>query len=72
VNFLKLSFDDNTQREARALLNEELAPQEVYEVEWDMIKRPVFEHDGVVAAEVNIPPGGRYTVSVKCLGKVQW
>lgn len=72
VNFLKLSFDDNTLREARSVLNEELSPRDVYEVEWDMIKRPVFSQDGFMAAEVNIPPGGRYTVSVKCLGKVGW
>lgn len=37
-----------------------------------MIKRPVFTFEDKDVMEVDIPPGGRYTVSIKCLGKVGW
>jgi hypothetical protein len=72
VNYLKLSFDDSTIRAAQVVLNDgDLSAEGQYEVEWDVLHRPVFTWDGG-AGGVDIPPGGRYTVSVNCLGKVGW
>ncbi|ORX40220.1 transport protein Trs120 or TRAPPC9 TRAPP II complex subunit-domain-containing protein [Kockovaella imperatae] len=69
VDFVKLSFDDSSSRAARALISEgELTPQHAHELEWDILHRPVLTWDD--DGESNIPPGGRTTISVKCLGKV--
>ena len=71
VDFIKLSFDDSTLRDAQLVLSEgELSPEAAYEREWDIINRPVFSWES--DAEMSIPPGGRTTVTVKCLGKVGW
>jgi hypothetical protein len=71
VDFIKLSFDDSTIREALALVSEgELGPERAYELDWDTVHRPVFSWDQ--PAEVNVPPGGRTTLVVRCLGKVGW
>lgn len=71
VDFLKLSFDDSTGRSARLILAEaELSPEEAYELELDMLTRPVFtwEPEG----QSSVLPGGRSTITVSCLGKVGW
>ena len=71
VDFLKLSFDDSTARSAHSLVAEgELSPEEAYELEWDSLNRPVFtwENEG----DTTVQPGGRATISVRCLGKVGW
>lgn len=71
VDFIKLSFDDSTAREAQTLVAEgELSPEQAYELDWDTVNSPVFSWDQT--KEVSIPPGGRSTLSVKCLGKVGW
>lgn len=71
VDFVKLSFEDSASRIALAVLNEgEVSREQAYELEYDMIKRPVFVWSP--EGEVGIPPGGRTTISVTCLGKVGW
>ncbi|KAK8858467.1 hypothetical protein IAR55_002694 [Kwoniella newhampshirensis] len=70
IDFLKLTFDDSTAREAHAIIQEgELTPEQAYELEWDQLHRPVFTWEKG-AEEVMVPPGGRATISVRCLGKV--
>lgn len=69
MNFVKLTFDDNTVREAQAALHEELGPRDAYAVEWDQRERPVMRWE---QREVDIPPGGRAVVVVDCLGKIGW
>ena len=71
VDLIKLSFDDSTAREAQAVIAEgELAPEHAYELDWDQIKRPALTWEN--PTETTIPPGGRATLLVKCLGKVGW
>ncbi|WVQ81064.1 hypothetical protein IAT38_003171 [Cryptococcus sp. DSM 104549] len=73
INFLKLSFEDSTMREAQAIIAEgDLTPEQAYEIEWDQINQPVFtwENEGKAAGEAtHIAPGGRATLLVRCLGK---
>ncbi|CDZ96830.1 Targeting complex (TRAPP) subunit [Phaffia rhodozyma] len=70
VDFVKLSFQDSTTGPAQAKIAEgELSPGELHEIEADLIKRPVFNWDRSPES-VKIPPRGRYTVDVGCLGKV--
>lgn len=71
VDLVKLSFDDSTAREAQTVIAEgELAPEHAYELDWDQINRPALTWEN--PTETNIPPGGRATLLVKCLGKVGW
>lgn len=69
VNFVKLTFDDSTARAARTALAGDLSPAEAYEIEWDLLHRPVFEWQ---TAEVFIAPGAKHVLSVRCFGKVGW
>ncbi|EIW73613.1 hypothetical protein TREMEDRAFT_26647, partial [Tremella mesenterica DSM 1558] len=69
VNFLKLSFDDSTQRDAQVILQEgELSPEQAYELDWDQIHNPVFSWEA--PDQTIIPPNGRLTLCIKCFGKV--
>ena len=71
VDFIKLSFDDSSSRGAQAIIADgELSPQDAYELEWDMLNRPVMAWDE--GGDTLIPAGGRTTISVRCLGKVGW
>lgn len=71
VDFLKLSFDDSATRAAQAILSEgELTSEQAYELEWDIVNRPVFSWKA--DEDMSILPGGRMTVTVTCLGKVGW
>ncbi|WVF69319.1 hypothetical protein IAT40_004095 [Kwoniella sp. CBS 6097] len=71
IDFVKLTFDDSTAREAAAIIQEgELTPEQAYEIEWDRLKRPVFVWERDDKDQIVIPPGGRTTLSVRCLGKV--
>ncbi|OCF43922.1 hypothetical protein I317_02192 [Kwoniella heveanensis CBS 569] len=71
IDFVKLTFDDSTAREAAAIIQEgELTPEQAYEIEWDQLKRPVFVWERDDKEQTIIPPGGRTTLSVRCLGKV--
>ena len=70
VDFVKLSFDDSTLREARAISDGDLSAEQAYEVDWDTARRPVFEYHETGA--VSIPAGGRAVLSIQCLGKVGW
>ena len=69
VDFVKLSFEDSVSREAQHILAEgELSPEKAYELDNDSIQRPVFTWDN--STDLSIPPGGRATINVQCLGKV--
>ncbi|KAK4685431.1 trafficking protein particle complex subunit 9, partial [Tremellales sp. Uapishka_1] len=71
VDFVKLSFDDSTIREAQAVIQDgDLTPEQAYELEWDLLRRPVFSWEKPSGGEVSIQPGGRVTLSITCLGKV--
>jgi hypothetical protein len=71
VDFIKLSFDDSTAREAQAVINEgELSPEHAYELDWDQINQPALTWQN--PNETTIQPGGRVTLLIKCLGKVGW
>ena len=68
VDFIKLSFEDSASRRAQALLSEgEMTSEQAYELEYDIVHRPVFSW---TSEQVSIAPGGRTTISVDCLGKV--
>ncbi|WWD18356.1 hypothetical protein CI109_102806 [Kwoniella shandongensis] len=70
IDFIKLTFDDSTAREAQAIIQEgELTPEQAYELEWDQLNRPVFTWEKG-DDEISIAPGGKATISVRCLGKV--
>ena len=69
VDFIKLSFEDSLSAAAQSVIAEaELSPQHAYELEWDMLNRPVFQWD--CETGMRIPAGGRSTIVVSCLGKV--
>jgi len=71
VDLIKLSFDDSTAREAQAVIQEgELSPEHAYELDWDQKYQPALTWEN--PNENTIPPGGRVTLLVKCLGKVGW
>ncbi|ORY31418.1 TRAPP II complex [Naematelia encephala] len=69
VDFIKLSFDDSSARDVQTLINEgDLSPEHAYELEWDVLNRPVFVWEN--EQDTAIAPGGKLTLSVRCLGKV--
>lgn len=71
IDFIKLSFDDSTMIPAQqALGDSDLPISEVYEIEHDLINRPVFSWDPTV--KYNVGPGKQAIVTVTCLGKVGW
>ena len=71
VDFLKLSFEDSLTRSVQTAITEgDLLPEQAYELEWDMLNRPVFTWEADAA--VTIPPGGQFTLFIRCLGKVGW
>lgn len=48
-------------------------PGDVYEIESDNLKRPVFEWVKKEEEEgIEIEPGRRRTIEVRCLGKIGW
>jgi hypothetical protein len=66
-------FEDSTTRTAQQLIAEgEVTPEQAYELEWDVLKRPVFSWEKEAEGNVGVVPGGRTTLVVKCLGKVGW
>jgi hypothetical protein len=70
VNFVKLSFDDNTVREANAVLAEEITPRHAYEIQHDQLHRPVMRWDAEQRMEIK--PGARASIAVECFGKIGW
>lgn len=70
VNFIKLSFEDSTMREAQAALAEEITPRHAYEIQHDQLYRPVMQWDA--EQKVEIKPGARASIAVECFGKVGW
>jgi len=74
IDFVKVTFEDSTTREAQAVIAEgELTPEQAFEIEGDMLNRPVFVwEDGVAGANCSIASGGRRTLTIRCLGKIGW
>ncbi|WWC88812.1 uncharacterized protein L201_003725 [Kwoniella dendrophila CBS 6074] len=71
IDFVKLTFDDSTAREAQAVIQEgELTPEQAYEIEYDQLHKPVFAWSKDNNEKFEIAPGGRLNLDVKCLGKV--
>ncbi|KAL7423194.1 hypothetical protein Q5752_002494 [Cryptotrichosporon argae] len=73
VDFVKLSFDDSTARDAQAALDADPSPEQAHEIDYDLLRRPVFSWDTEgrpVPTELAVPAGGRVTLAVNCLGKV--
>jgi hypothetical protein len=73
VDFVKLSFVDSTTAPVEARLADgELSAGEAYELEADLARAPVFRWSGSPseAGSIFIPPRGRHTLNVTCLGKV--
>ncbi|WWC70625.1 uncharacterized protein I206_104576 [Kwoniella pini CBS 10737] len=71
IDFIKLTFDDSTSREAQAIISEgELTAEQAYEIEYDQLNRPVFIWSRDEKEDVVIPPGGRINLDVQVLGKV--
>ncbi|KAL7409219.1 TRAPP II complex [Mrakia frigida] len=74
VDFVQLSFQDSTTGRSQAIISEgerDLSAGEAYEIESDLVNRPVFKWDQQKGESIRIPPGGgRQTINVKCLGKV--
>jgi hypothetical protein len=72
VDFVKLSFQDSTTARSQAIISEgELSAGEAYELEADLIHRPVFRWEQPDDA-LTIPAGGRKTINIWCRGKVGW
>lgn len=70
IDFFKLSFEDSTISSAKEALSEgELDIFETHEIEYDLVHRKAFswQHDNDIKL---INPGGRFALSVTCLGKV--
>jgi hypothetical protein len=71
VDFIKVTFDDNTIAPAQqALADGELSVFDTYETEYDLIHRPAFSWDG--KESVDIKSGDKATIAVSCLGRVGW
>ncbi|WVQ65923.1 uncharacterized protein L199_004101 [Kwoniella botswanensis] len=73
IDFIKLTFDDSTAREAQAIIQEgDLTPEQAYEIEYDQMNKPVFTWDQKDGAgdKLEIGPGGKVNLDVRCLGKV--
>nr|XP_018262525.1 uncharacterized protein I303_05542 [Kwoniella dejecticola CBS 10117]OBR84683.1 hypothetical protein I303_05542 [Kwoniella dejecticola CBS 10117] len=70
IDFVKLTFDDSTSREARSVIAEgELTPEQAYEIEYDQLNKPVFTWTRE-ESQIEIMPGGKMNLDVKVLGKV--
>ncbi|WRT67660.1 uncharacterized protein IL334_004632 [Kwoniella shivajii] len=71
IDFIKLTFDDSTSRDSQAIIQEgELTPEQAYEIEFDQLNKPVFTWEKEHHDQIDIQPGGRMNINVKCLGKV--
>jgi hypothetical protein len=71
IDFVKLSFTDSYTESTQQYLEEgEISSSEAYELESDIIRRPVFSWSGESA--LAIPPGSSAIIEVSCLGKVGW
>jgi hypothetical protein len=72
VDFLKLTFEDSTVAPVRQILADgDLSISERYEIEYDLLRRPVF-HWRSREEPNNIKPGQKVVLNIGCLGKVGW
>ncbi|SPO28950.1 related to hypercellular protein (hypa) [Ustilago trichophora] len=72
VNFIHLSFTDDVSDSAKhALSSGELLPQDVHEIEWDLVHQPVLSQPGnLPASGVRIEPGASKTFLIQVRGKI--
>lgn len=72
VDFLKLTFEDSTIAPVRQILTEgDLSVSERYEIEYDLLRRPVFNWRSREEPS-GVKPGQKAVLTVACLGKVGW
>ncbi|CDU24850.1 related to hypercellular protein (hypa) [Sporisorium scitamineum] len=73
VNFVSISFTDDVSEAAkRALTVGELMPQDVHEIEWDLVHQPVLSRvgKGPSSVAVRVEPGASTMIPIKVRGKV--
>ncbi|CBQ68893.1 related to hypercellular protein (hypa) [Sporisorium reilianum SRZ2] len=73
VNFVSIAFTDDVSEAAKAALTEgELMPQDVHEIEWDLVHQPVLSRVGKrpPSVAVRVEPGASTTIPVRVRGKV--
>jgi hypothetical protein len=59
VDYIKLTFDDSTSREAQAIINEgELSPEQAYELDWDQMNRPSLVWEVQEHSQIHNNPAG--------------
>ncbi len=69
VDFVSVTFSDDASEAAKqALVEGELMPQDVHEIEWDLVHRPVLSR--VASEAVRIERGASATIPVRVFGKV--
>ena len=73
VNYVSITFGDNVSEAAKqALMEGELMPQDVHEIEWDLVHQPVLSQlgRGARSAAMRVEPGASMTVPIRVRGKV--
>lgn len=72
VQFLKVICTDSTVEQAGQVLDEgDLSVFETYEVEYELIQRPVFKWDPSTEPK-SIAPGKTAVLTITCTGKMNW
>jgi hypothetical protein len=74
ISFFKMTFDDSTMLPAQqALADGDISISEAYEIEYDLLHKPVFTwKQEVDEGQFVIEPGMKKVVVVNCLGKAAW
>ncbi|SNX86196.1 related to hypercellular protein (hypa) [Melanopsichium pennsylvanicum] len=71
VNYVAISFTDDVSEAAKAALAEgELLPQDVYELEWNLVHQPVLSQLSPQAGGIRIKPGANKTIPIQVRGKI--
>lgn len=72
IDFIRLTFEDSTIAPMQQTLNDsDLSVAEVYETEFNLLKRPVFKWDRKEEPQ-EVKPGQKAALTIHCLGKVGW
>ncbi|TKY89469.1 hypothetical protein EX895_002000 [Sporisorium graminicola] len=72
VNFISIAFIDDVSEAAKAALTEgELMPQDVHEIEWDLVHQPVLSQIATPPSSVavRVEPGASTTFPIRVRGK---
>ena len=72
IGFIRLTFEDSTISPMQQVLNDgDLSVAEVYETEFNLLRRPVFKWNRKGEPQ-EVKPGQKATLTISCLGKVGW